>query len=169
VANINRVLPPHKSLRFKPSLSSTRTPTTSFSPVLILALARPRAYKQDMQPLNPLEMPVILDVIASHLPDNDLARCLRVSKRWRDIFLRHRWRYMCRVFEKAGRNDYWRPHPQNLYNHCHLVQDLRMGLTVYWYYLCDHPNLRNLQISCYDNSQKDKRNKNVGTQRSAHS
>ncbi|KAI8362077.1 hypothetical protein B0O80DRAFT_493106 [Mortierella sp. GBAus27b] len=40
---------------------------------------------------NPLEIPEILQIIASHLPHKDLARCLRVSKDWRDLFLPLVW------------------------------------------------------------------------------
>ncbi|KAF9355239.1 hypothetical protein BGX34_010570 [Mortierella sp. NVP85] len=106
----------------------------------------------------PLEMPEILDKVALYLEDPDLARCLRVSKGWRDVFLPRLWRCIHNEFD-------WKEDLGNyigaLYNHRHFVQQLIMRRYRYWWQLWDHPNLRKLEISCYDDNQPDAYNKRL--------
>ncbi|KAF9362687.1 hypothetical protein BGX34_005665 [Mortierella sp. NVP85] len=97
---------------------------------------------------NPLEIPEITDIVASYLCNNDLARCLRVSKSWRDIFLPCRWRVI--HIEFSGFNHplkyYKGPDEEVLHKHRNLVQDLSVEGYFNAYKLCDHPNLLNLRI-----------------------
>ncbi|KAF9363057.1 hypothetical protein BGX34_005004 [Mortierella sp. NVP85] len=101
-----------------------------------------------MPPKNPLEIPEITDQVASLLQCNDLARCVRVSKNWRDIFLPHRWRTVRVGFEDyRNRTGYFGPKEDDAYNHRYLIQDLCLmgvfaGLVGH-----DYPNLRRLWIS----------------------
>ncbi|KAF9353869.1 hypothetical protein BGX34_011336 [Mortierella sp. NVP85] len=96
---------------------------------------------------NPLEMLEIMDQVALYLEDEDLTRCVCVSKSWRDIFLPHRWRVVVRGFMVDFLvTDYFGPDRDDMYNHRHLIQDLSLigeiaGLDEYIY-----PNLRDLQI-----------------------
>ncbi|KAK3819575.1 MAG: hypothetical protein J3Q66DRAFT_334924 [Benniella sp.] len=93
----------------------------------------------------PLEIPEIVVQVVSYLGRDDHTKCVRVSKRWRDMFLPHIWREVS-VFEDY-RNS---PSPQDLYPHRHLVQNLslndgelfELGTFIY-------PNLRSLEICDY--------------------
>jgi hypothetical protein len=100
---------------------------------------------------DPLEVPEIAGLVASYLKGKYLARCVQVSKGWRDRFLPYRWRTI-----KAGAklNDYSHkssrrrlgPHPRDVYSHRHLIHDLWIigkttGLDKHHF-----PNLRKLRL-----------------------
>jgi len=65
----------------------------SLHPDNLLATQWRRHYKRPgtMDPENPVEIPELAEFVASYLKRNDLASCLQVSKKWRDLFLPHRW------------------------------------------------------------------------------
>ncbi|KAF9349492.1 hypothetical protein BGX34_001766 [Mortierella sp. NVP85] len=99
---------------------------------------------------DPLEIPEITGLVASYLSEKDLAHCVRVSKKWRDLFLPHRWRIVCAGFKptkcplKHSHRLRVGPHPSDIYGHRHLIHQLILvgetaGLDKYHY-----PNLRRL-------------------------
>ncbi|KAK3805594.1 MAG: hypothetical protein J3Q66DRAFT_445902 [Benniella sp.] len=94
-----------------------------------------------MPPESPLHIPEIMSMIVSYLEGNDLARCLRVSKIWRDIFLPHRWRAIERRVDLFG---YYGPNEGALHKYQHLVQDLVVYGASRAY--LHHPNLRKLHM-----------------------
>jgi len=100
-----------------------------------------------MPPENPLHIPEIMSMVATYLEGSDLARCLRVSKSWRHVFLPHRWRVIKRVVDKYR---HFGPSRDALYKHRHLVQDLTMH-TMYEQHteFMHHPNLRRLDIDLF--------------------
>ncbi|KAK3805550.1 MAG: hypothetical protein J3Q66DRAFT_360243 [Benniella sp.] len=106
---------------------------------------------------NPLEMPEILDIIASHLYNFD--PCLRVSKLWRDVFLPHRWRHIRWTIERDGD---WIKHSslrqELLNNHRHLVQSLNIDGPPRGIDMCTYPNLHSLWIDHFMHGMKDKYN-----------
>jgi hypothetical protein len=100
---------------------------------------------------NPLEIPEIVGLVASHLEGKDLARCVQVSKKWRDLLLPYRWRtvragsWPLNIPQPFPRRRIG-PHPSDLYRHRHLIHDLSLsgdtaGLENY-----NYPNLRKLSI-----------------------
>ncbi|KAK3805576.1 MAG: hypothetical protein J3Q66DRAFT_422874 [Benniella sp.] len=97
---------------------------------------------------NPLEMPELAALIASYLTGKDLARCIRVSKSWRDIFLPHRWRHIGRVYKcSKGSPKRYGPSQEALNNHRLLVQDLHIQRPLMQGdEMCTHLNLRDLWI-----------------------
>jgi len=141
----------HSSL---PSLIAL-TWTTLFSPYIINTT---QASEKAMPPRNPLEIPEIVDKIASHLTEKDFERCVCVSKGWRDSFLHYRWRYIRRVFEAKGKRSQ-RPDQAALYIHRHFVEELTIRGDFGPDKSCAYPNLRTMQLFCYDNSLKEKQNK----------
>ncbi|KAF9355238.1 hypothetical protein BGX34_010569, partial [Mortierella sp. NVP85] len=100
---------------------------------------------------NPLEIPEIVGMVASYLRGIDLARCLRVSKSWRDIFLPHRWRAIERRVDLFG---YYGPTEGALYKYQHLVQDLVVYGSSRAY--LPHPNLRKLRMIVNLDIEKDR-------------
>ncbi|KAF9349490.1 hypothetical protein BGX34_001764 [Mortierella sp. NVP85] len=105
-----------------------------------------------MSPENPLEIPEIASIVASSLSSNDLANCLRISRKWLALFLPHRWKSIrvgsTRSIAGAGKS-FLRigPHPADLHRHRHLIQSLTMlgdlaGLDKY-----NYPNLRHLVVN----------------------
>lgn len=110
-----------------------------------------------MPPENPLEIPEVASLVASYLKGKDLASCVRVCKRWRDLFLPHRWR-VTQVGTKpddfglgppGAPLDRVGPCPDDIYYHRHLIKHLRFlrelaGLDKYHY-----PNLRTLTIDFF--------------------
>ncbi|KAK3819594.1 MAG: hypothetical protein J3Q66DRAFT_438750 [Benniella sp.] len=112
---------------------------------------------------NPLEIPEITGLVASYLEGEDLARCVQVSKKWRDLLLPYRWRTV-RVgsvpssdsFRKSPRHRIG-PYPSDIYRHRHLIHDLTLkgetnGLENYKY-----PNLRKLRIRTKDDAEDPER------------
>jgi len=99
---------------------------------------------------NPLEIPEILDMVASHLNKSDLAHCVCVSKSWRDIFLRHIWRSIHRTFNKEDyANERSGPTQEALHNHRHFVQELTIEGPIRMDDICTHQNLHTLRIQFY--------------------
>ncbi|KAI8354827.1 hypothetical protein B0O80DRAFT_449798 [Mortierella sp. GBAus27b] len=104
-----------------------------------------------MPPENPLGIPEVASIVASYLKGQDLARCVQVSKSWRQLFLPHRWRVVRagfsiqnpkrkRIISRAG------PHPADIHRHRHLIHHLSLlgdslGLDKFHY-----PNLRKLTV-----------------------
>ncbi|KAF9365616.1 hypothetical protein BGX34_009238 [Mortierella sp. NVP85] len=91
----------------------------------------------------PLEIPEILLRVAQCLADNDLTRCLRVCKNWRDLILPVLWRKV-----RVDRGQHSRssgPDPVFIYRHRHLIYDLVLlgnaGLDKHIY-----PNLKRLTL-----------------------
>ena len=84
--------------------------------------------------------------MASYLRGIDLARCLRVSRSWRDIFLSHRWRII-RI--ELGSTAPVGPSDEALYKHRHFLQDLK----IYGYLteFMQYPNLRKLDVALFVN------------------
>ncbi|KAK3805567.1 MAG: hypothetical protein J3Q66DRAFT_125672 [Benniella sp.] len=99
---------------------------------------------------SPLGIPEIVDVVALHLDQSSLARCLRVSKSWQDTFIPHVWREIRREFKDDGSwHQYAAPDQESLYKHRHLVQGLYISGPFKENDMCTHPNLRTLRISFY--------------------
>jgi len=103
---------------------------------------------------NPLEIPEITGLVASYLEENDLASCVQVSKKWRDILLPHRWRVISAGSKPSnhstGLQDRSRcrfgPHASDIYRHRHLIHVLSLigdtaGLENY-----NYPILRKLTV-----------------------
>jgi hypothetical protein len=103
------------------------------------------AFKQAMLSENPLEIPEVASLVASYLKGKDLANCVRASKRWRDLFLPHRWRFT-QVGIKFNTTHRIGPPPDDIYYHRHLIQHLEFigelaGLDKYHY-----PNIHTLKV-----------------------
>ncbi|KAK3819587.1 MAG: hypothetical protein J3Q66DRAFT_428170 [Benniella sp.] len=104
---------------------------------------------------NPLEIPEITSIVASSLASNDLASCLRVSRKWLALFLPHRWKSIkvgsTRSLVGTGKPFLrFGPHPADIHRHRHLIQSLTMlgdlaGLDKY-----NYPNLRHLVVNYSD-------------------
>ncbi|KAF9348981.1 hypothetical protein BGX34_002126, partial [Mortierella sp. NVP85] len=104
--------------------------------------------KKAMPSENPLHIPEIMSVVASYLEANDLARCLRVSKNWRDVFLPHRWRV---IVKNLGSNV--GPSDDAVYKHRQLVQGLLLyGPSIWFMHL---PNLRKLHVDSNSDNYMD--------------
>ncbi|KAF9346833.1 hypothetical protein BGX34_003587 [Mortierella sp. NVP85] len=96
-----------------------------FLPGIAIANASHLVSKQTTSPKSPLELPEILDVVASHLDKNDLVCCLCVSKSWRDAFLPHRWRTVHISYEAVDDLfKYFGPDSKVLDKHRTLVREL---------------------------------------------
>ncbi|KAG0238174.1 hypothetical protein BGX31_003347, partial [Mortierella sp. GBA43] len=93
-----------------------------------------------MPPENPLGIPEIAAIVASFLGDKDLAKCVQVSKSWRDLFLPHRWRVIKVGFLWAG------PHPADIHRHRHLIHQLSLLGDLDGLYKYRYPHLRRLRI-----------------------
>jgi len=100
-----------------------------------------------MSDKNPLQIPEIAELVASHLEGTDLARCVQVSKEWRDLLLPYRWRTvragLLPFYHHRGR---FGPHPSDIHRHRHLIHDLTLlgetaGLENH-----NYPNLRILGL-----------------------
>ncbi|KAF9347742.1 hypothetical protein BGX34_002915 [Mortierella sp. NVP85] len=101
-----------------------------------------------MSSKNPLEIPEILDMVASYLNKSDLARYLRVSKTWKEILLPHRWRRIHRVFkEERGIYSYISPEQEVFHRHRYLIHDLKINGPPRMQDMCTLPNLRSLQVN----------------------
>src|SRR5690349_18234358 len=109
----------------------------------------------------PLELPEIADMVALYLEGKDLAGCVRVCKRWRDLFLSHRWRDIRVGTRRAdlGWTKHWvGPHPDHVYSHRHLIQNLKIQKELAGLDKHHYPNLRQLEIdlsdvACYRESE----------------
>ena len=75
------------------------------------------------------------------------ARCVRVSKSWRDTFLPYRWRRVRRLYTNSGDSyQYFGPGQEALHNCRHLVWDLSFQGFFIEDEMCTHSHLRSLQI-----------------------
>ncbi|KAK3805568.1 MAG: hypothetical protein J3Q66DRAFT_422841 [Benniella sp.] len=132
------------ALAFPLDFQISRTP---LSPNIKHSIYRHKYAKQIMPPKNPLEIPEIMDMVASQLNKSDLALCVCVSKTWRDIFLPHIWRSVHRAFEKDGySSECSGPAQQVLHNHRNLVQELTIDGPIRMDDICTHQNLHTLRI-----------------------
>jgi len=78
-----------------------------------------------MPPKNPLDVPEIMNLIASYLKGKGLSECLCVSKNWYDIFLPHRWRVVRSVYQNTGSTlTFLGPQHGAIFKHRHLIQEL---------------------------------------------
>ena len=70
-------------------------------------------------PRNPWEIPEVFGAVAAYFSKNDLARCLRVSKSWRDSLLPFLWRAIkVKFYPPTG------PSLEDINCHRHLIRDL---------------------------------------------
>ncbi|KAF9359097.1 hypothetical protein BGX34_008543 [Mortierella sp. NVP85] len=102
---------------------------------------------------NPLEIPEITGLVASYLEGKDLAHCVQVSKKWRDLLLPYRWKtvnvgavlttYPSRQYPRRR----FGPHPSDIYRHRHLIHDLTLTGETNGLENCNYPNLRKLDLS----------------------
>ncbi|KAF9357339.1 hypothetical protein BGX34_009422 [Mortierella sp. NVP85] len=104
--------------------------------------------------MNPLELPEIAELVATYLEGKDLATCVRISKTWRDMFLRYRWRVI-RVGIMDGRFRpykpvYIGPHRTDINNHRHWIQELSLVNMFVELDVRQYPNLRCLKIDMYN-------------------
>jgi hypothetical protein len=101
-----------------------------------------------MASADPLEIPEIVDIVASYLQKKDVATCIRVSKGWYDLFLPHMWRIVttdfyedqCGVLHPIG------PERAAIDNHRHFIQDLTLINTIDGFSEYEYPNMRRLVI-----------------------
>jgi len=102
---------------------------------------------------NPLEIPEIVGLVALYLREKDLARCVQVSKKWRDLLLPYRWRTVeagslpssSYSIRKSPRHRLG-SHPSDIYRHRHLIHDLTLRGDTAGLENFNYPNLRNLTI-----------------------
>jgi len=104
--------------------------------------------------MNPLDLPEIAEIVATYLEGKDLATCVRVTKTWRDMFLRYRWRVI-RVGIMDGRFRpytpvYIGPHRIDISNHRHWIQELSLVNMFVELDVPHYPNLRCLKIDMYN-------------------
>ncbi|KAK3819595.1 MAG: hypothetical protein J3Q66DRAFT_335008 [Benniella sp.] len=103
-----------------------------------------------MLPENPLEVPEIIGLVASYLKGKHLARCVQVSKGWRDLFLPYRWRTI-RVGAKPTNYSHASrlllgPRPKDIYSHRHLIHYLWISGKTNGLDKHHFPNLRKLTL-----------------------
>jgi len=111
---------------------------------------------------NPLEIPELIGLVGTYLAGNDLARCAQVSKRWRDLFLPHRWRVVSvgsriplypPVYTGFG------PHSDDIYQHRHLIHDLSLvglpGIAKFKYPVLRKLTIDDREASRYNYSRQD--------------
>lgn len=100
-----------------------------------------------MHPKNTLELPEIVLHVASYLKTEDLARCLRVSRRWYNLLLPLRWRVVKMGSQiRLSKHPRLGPHPDDIRLHRHLIHDLTLkgGTTEFEGH--NYPNVSRLTI-----------------------
>ncbi|KAK3819493.1 MAG: hypothetical protein J3Q66DRAFT_428073 [Benniella sp.] len=100
--------------------------------------------------MNPVELPEIAELVATYLEGKDLGTCVCVSRTWRDMFLRYRWRVVragiLKIFWSSDAPVSIGPHRTDIYNYRHWIQDLTLVNMFAALDVCQYPNLRRLKV-----------------------
>lgn len=102
-----------------------------------------------MPPRDPLEIPEMMDQVASRLEKGDLARGVRVSKGWRDMLLPHLWRDVQARFSRFPEGSIHScrgPDRDIIYSHRHLIENLYLIGGLNGLDQCHYPNLQKLRL-----------------------
>jgi len=110
-----------------------------------------KCFWQAMSHKDPLEIPEIVDVVVSFLQPQDLASCIRVAKGWRDTFLPRLWKVpvlSCKAWywDMTPTQSFFGPHPDVVFHHRQLIQDLTLVKGVAPFVKHQYPNVRKLTI-----------------------
>ncbi|KAI8362063.1 hypothetical protein B0O80DRAFT_92110 [Mortierella sp. GBAus27b] len=92
---------------------------------------------------HPLEITEIVHQIVSYIPTKDLATCILVSKRWREMLLPVLWRKIELQIGSWLSNS---PHPSDIFRRRHLIQDLTITGDPFGVENFQYPNLLDLTI-----------------------
>lgn len=96
-----------------------------------------------MAPTDPLALPEIRETLASFIPSNDLARCVRVCRAWHTSFVPFLWHSVDVLYST--------PAVQALQKHCGYVRRLsHFGYFPQAYHAIHYPGLRMLQFRSID-------------------